>query len=436
MMPAKLKSNFTFSFAPLSKRQLQVFYWWQAPQYQDKFALICDGSVRAGKTLIMSLSFVRWAMMSFDGEQFAFAGKTIGSLRRNVVGTLKRMLKSEGYLLSDNRSENYLTITKYGNTNIFYLFGGTNEASQDVVQGLTLAGFFFDEVALMPQSFVNQATSRLSHAKAKAWFNCNPNSPFHWFKQEWIDELTRKNAIRIHFMMKDNPSLDEATIKRYETMYSGVFYKRYILGEWAAADGLVYSNFDEDTMVIELPEATQYSQQVIGIDYGTQNPTVFHLWGKPVGKDFWYCRDEYYHSGRETGRQKTDEQYADDLESFFFENGLERDLVAIILDPSAASFRRSLKNRGFKVINANNDVLDGIRFMSSAINANQLRWSPKCSHGIAEFGSYIWDEKASQHGIDKVVKEHDHCLDADRYVVYKMLKKRKGSKVNLIKEGI
>ncbi len=253
-MKTKSKLNVKFTFKPFSKKQLQVLFWWQSPQYKDKFAIIADGSVRAGKTVIMSFSYVRWAMMNFDGVNFGMAGKTIGSLRRNVIRDLKRMLISEHYHVKDNQSENMLTVSKNGKTNYFFLFGGTNEASQDLVQGITLGGFFFDEVALMPESFVAQATSRLSVEGSKAWFNCNPDSPYHWFKLQWIDQLAKKNAIRIHFLMKDNPSLSEETLRRYDSMYSGVFYLRYILGQWAMADGLVYDNFDREKMVVDIPK--------------------------------------------------------------------------------------------------------------------------------------------------------------------------------------
>ena len=157
----KLKPNFKFSFKPLSKKQLQVLFWWEHPEYADNFAIIADGSVRAGKTVIMSPSYVRWAMMNFNNVNFGMAGKTIGSLRRNVIRDLKRILISEHYHVNDNQSDNMLTISKNGHTNFFFLFGGTNEASQDLVQGITAGGFFFDEVALMPESFVSQATSRL-----------------------------------------------------------------------------------------------------------------------------------------------------------------------------------------------------------------------------------------------------------------------------------
>lgn len=433
-MKTKSKLNFKFTFKPFSKKQLQVLFWWQSPQYKDKFAIIADGSVRAGKTVIMSFSYVRWAMMNFDGVNFGMAGKTIGSLRRNVIRDLKRMLISEHYHVKDNQLENMLTVSKNGKTNYFFLFGGTNEASQDLVQGITLGGFFFDEVALMPESFVAQATSRLSVEGSKAWFNCNPDSPYHWFKLQWIDQLAKKNAIRIHFLMKDNPSLSEETLRRYDSMYSGVFYLRYILGQWAMADGLVYDNFDREKMVVDIPKEPVWEKQWISIDYGTQNATVFKLWS--LFKGTWYNNAEYYYSGRETGRQKTDEQYIDDLEDFFFEHDLSRKNVKLIVDPSAASFKKALRNRGFGVVNANNNVLDGVRFMMTQMNLGKMKWTEASQHTLKEFGSYMWDKKAADRGEDAVVKEHDHCLDADRYFAMKVLYVKKQRNIKLRKEGI
>lgn len=433
-MVMRSKLNIRFAFHPFSKKQLQVLFWWQSPQYKDKFAIIADGSVRAGKTVIMSFSYVRWAMMNFDGVNFGMAGKTIGSLRRNVIRDLKRMLISEHYHVKDNQSENMLTVSKNGKTNYFFLFGGTNEASQDLVQGITLGGFFFDEVALMPESFVAQATSRLSVEGSKAWFNCNPDSPYHWFKLQWIDQLAKKNAIRIHFLMKDNPSLSEETLRRYDSMYSGVFYLRYILGQWAMADGLVYDNFDREKMVVDIPKEPVWEKQWISIDYGTQNATVFKLWS--LFKGTWYNNAEYYYSGRETGRQKTDEQYIDDLEDFFFEHDLSRKNVKLIVDPSAASFKKALRNRGFVVVNANNNVLDGVRFMMTQMNLGKMKWTESSQYTLKEFGSYMWDKKAADRGEDAVVKEHDHCLDADRYFAMKVLYVKKQRNIKLRKEGI
>lgn len=417
-----------FQFKPFSRKQLQVLSWWIYEDTKNKDDIICDGSVRAGKTLIMSLSFILWSMKTFNQEQFGMAGKTIGSLRRNVIRTLKIMLIGLGFVVKDARNENRLEISQNGVTNNYFLFGGKDEASQDLVQGITLAGFFFDEVALMPESFVNQAVARCSVDNSKMWFNCNPAGPYHWFKQNWIDQLSDKNAIRIHFTMDDNPSLSEHIRKRYERMYSGVFYQRYILGLWVLSEGIIYDNFDKNTMVQSPPEKAQFSKYYVSCDYGTLNPTVFLLWGFYDGT--WYCLKEYYYSGRQTQKQRTDEQYANDLATFL------GDIKArIIVDPSAASFITVLRKRGYTVIKASNDVLDGIRATQTAMNTGKIVFSPNCTNLFKELASYVWDEKAAEHGEDKPVKQHDHAMDAMRYFVYKVLY-QKPTKVKLLENTL
>ena len=276
----------------------------------------------------------------------------------------------------------------------------------------------------MPESFVNQAVARCSVAYSKLWFNCNPAGPYHWFKQNWIDRLRDKNAIRIHFTMEDNLSLSEHIRKRYERMYSGVFYQRYILGLWVLSEGIIYDNFDKNTMVQSTPENAQFIKYYVSCDYGTLNPTVFLLWG--FYDDTWYCLKEYYYSGRQTQKQRTDEQYANDLATFL------GDIKArIIVDPSAASFITVLRKRGYTVIKASNDVLDGIRATQTAMNTGKIVFSPHCKNLFKELASYVWDEKAAEHGEDKPVKQHDHAMDAMRYFVYKVLY-QKPTKVKLL----
>lgn len=181
----------TFHFSPFSQKQKQVLTWWcEGSPVHDKDGIIADGAIRSGKTISMSLSFAMWAMSTFNGQNFAMCGKTIGSFRRNVLFWLKLMLRSRGYSITDHRADNLLTIRKKGKENYFYIFGGKDERSQDLIQGITLAGVFFDEVALMPESFVNQATGRCSVKGSKFWFNCNPDGPYHWFKLNWIDKST------------------------------------------------------------------------------------------------------------------------------------------------------------------------------------------------------------------------------------------------------
>lgn len=415
-----------FKWKSLSKKQKQVLTWWHPMSpVADRHAIICDGSVRAGKTVCMSFSYIDWAMTMFQNENLGMSGKTIGALRRNVIQPLKRILKGRGFKVRDHMSDNYLTITKNGRSNVFYLFGGKDERSQDLIQGITLAGMFFDEVALMPESFVNQATARCSVKGAKFWFNCNPAGPYHWFKEQWLDQTGRKKALHIHFTMRDNLSLDEETIQRYESLYSGIFYKRYILGLWVLAEGVIYDMWDEDLNTFNdedlVPGFKMLAHRYIAVDYGTSNPMVFlDVWDD--GDTCWVL-NEYYYDGRAKGIQKEDSQYADDFIEFI---GTEHNPIYTILDPSAASFKVALRNRGVRIKDADNDVEDGIRNVSTMLAKRKLRVHRKnCPNFLKERASYSWDEKAVERGLDKPMKKFDHAMDAIRYFVKTVIRPKR-----------
>ncbi len=424
-----------FHFKPFSKKQRKVLNWWcDNSPVKDYDGIIADGAIRSGKTVCMSLSFVFWAMEKFNGQNFGMCGKTIGSFRRNVLFWLKLMLRSRGYTVEDHRADNLVIITKGDVTNYFYIFSGKDERSQDLIQGITLAGVFFDEVALMPESFVNQATGRCSVDGSKFWFNCNPDGPYHWFKVNWIDksvgyigeEKARqleedaekqgesaglKKLLYLHFTMDDNLSLSDKIKERYRKNYSGVFFKRYILGLWAMAEGVIYDMFSEKKHVLTSLTGIQWTDEYyVSCDYGTQNATVFLLWRKTV-TGIWICIKEYYYSGRDKNIQKTDIEYADELVKFLGDIKPK----AVIVDPSAASFIAQLKKYGFKVKKAKNDVLDGIRFVGTLLNQSKILFYKDCENTIKEFGSYVWDKKAVDRGEDKPVKQEDHAMDAVRY---------------------
>lgn len=412
------KFKAVFRFKPFSTKQLKVLKWWLDPRVKHMDGIIADGAIRSGKTVVMSLSFVFWAMETFQSQNFGMCGKTIGSFRRNVVTVLKLMLCSRGYKVKDHRADNLLVITKNGVENYFYIFGGKDESSQDLIQGITLAGLFCDEVALMPESFVNQATGRCSIEGSKFWFNCNPAGPYHWFKTNWIDKHKEKHLIYLHFTMKDNLSLSKRVKERYRSMYSGVFYQRYILGKWAVAEGLIYDMFDKAKHIINEAKNALLPEYYVSCDYGTQNATVFLLWHK-TAKGTWVCEKEYYYSGRDKQKQKTDSEYADDLETFL--NGIS--INAIILDPSAASFKAELKKRGYRVKKAKNDVENGIRFVGTCLKGELIQFMDTCEYAQKEFAGYVWDSKASERGEDKPVKENDHVMDAVRYFCYTIIRK-------------
>ena len=419
-----------FKFTPFSKKQLQILTWWNGNSpFNDFDAIIADGAIRSGKTVSLALSFTLWAMDSFNGESFGICGKTIHSCRRNVIAPLKKMLASRNMEVIEVRNENLIIIVQnvlneHGLPeeiiNYFYIFGGKDESSQDLIQGITLAGVFFDEVALMPQSFVNQATGRNSVKGSKFWFSCNPSSPFHWFKKEWIDKGKAKRVLYLHFTMHDNPSLDADIIKRYESLYTGVFYKRYILGLWVAADGVVFSMFDEEKHVKVLHK--NWTRTFIAGDFGINNPTTFGLYGYYAPEHRYHLIKTYYHNGRESMIHKTTKMYADDLMNFIKANAFQPEYI--IMDPSASAMIVELQKHSWFIRNkietlpALNDVMLGIQFESYLLTEELFTVDPSCIEDIEEFGSYVWDNKqADKKGEDIVMKEHDHCMDRNRYAV-------------------
>lgn len=401
-----------FNFKPFSIKQQKLLYWWEDKSpIKNHDIVIADGAIRSGKTIAMICSFLRWSQKNFKSEDFIIAGKSIGALKRNVVKPMQQIMTAWGWRYQYNRSENYLIV---GN-NTYYLFGANNEASQDVLQGLTAAGALADEVALFPKSFVEQMIGRCSVEGAKIFMNCNPKGPYHYLKSDYIDKALEKKIYYLHFTMKDNLSLAESVKERFRRMFSGVFYKRYILGLWVMAEGIIYDMFNEKEHKVPTIDRN-YEEYYISIDYGTQNPTTFGLWGKYKGK--WVKVKEYYHSGRKEGKQKTDEEYYQELENFIG----NREIKAVIVDPSAASFIATIRKHGkFRVRKAKNDVVDGIRNMATALNEGMILYNDCCINTFREFFSYVWDEKTAEKGEDKPIKQNDHAMDADRYFVNTIL---------------
>lgn len=376
--------------------------WWQREDWE---AIICDGAVRSGKTFSMGVSFFLWAQARFDGKQFGLCGKTIVSLRRNLLTELVPYLRRIGMSIREKRSENLLIVRFAGHENRFLLFGGRDESSAALIQGSTLAGVLLDETVLMPRSFVEQAIARCSVPGSRLWFNCNPENPGHWFYREWILKAKARRALYLHFTMEDNPALSPRIRARYRNAYSGVFYRRFVLGEWTAAQGLVYDFFDRERDAADVPEGS-FEEWRISVDYGTANPASFGLWGKKNA--VWYRVAEYYYDSRKAGRQRTDEEYAEALERLAGERTIRR----VIVDPSAASFIEVLRRRGFQVVRANNDVADGIRVTSDLLKKRRIVICRTCGDCLREMELYCWDERG---GRDAPRKENDHAMDDLRY---------------------
>lgn len=388
----------------LSAKQHRLATWWsEGGGDERREGVIAEGAIRSGKTWAMVTGFLLWSQARFSGCNLIVAGRTIGSLKRNVVQPMLQVMRSFGWAYAYNRSENFIEV----GSNRYYLFGASTEASQDVLQGLTAAGCYADEVALFPKSFVDQMVGRCSVEGSKLWFNCNPSYPTHFFKTEWVDRADELNLLHLRFSMDDNPTLSRAIRERYERMFTGVFYDRYILGLWTLAEGLVYPAFKDALEPRWEGDALRWA---VSCDYGTQNAFAALLWAHDGSA--WHVVREYRYSGRDEGHQKTDADYVADMGAFL--GNLPRGQVPFVVDPSAASFIAAMRREGFSVRKARNAVEDGIRETAAAMAQGLVRIADDLPELAKELAGYVWDEKA--HG-DRPVKENDHLCDALRYGV-------------------
>lgn len=394
-----MKIKAVFRFKPFSKKQRKVLNWWcRSSPVRDYNGIIADGAIRSGKSVAMSLSFVIWAMSEFEACNFAMCGKTIGSFRRNVLFWLKLMLRSRGYSVSEQRTENLVIVRRGSVENYFYVFGGKDERSQDLIQGITLAGVFFDEVALMPESFVNQATGRCSVDGSKFWFNCNPGSPAHWFKTGWIDKRQDKRLLYLHFTMDDNLSLSEAVRERYRGMYTGVFFKRYILGEWKSADGVIYRQFADDPERFILDEVpADIFIGTMGLDFGGNGSAhAGCLVGITRGYRSIVILDEYYRKevidpGTLTG----------DVCGFVQRSQAQVRAASIWCDSAETTLIKGIRTEVFarhipvEVRNARKgEIIDRIRLCDMLMSQGRFFILRRCRHTIAALSEAVWDGKS------------------------------------------
>ena len=394
--------------------------------------IILEGSVRSTKTSTGSFSFVLWAMENFDGEEFAFCGKTIGACRRNLIRPLKQMLEAEpGFKVTDKLSVvegPHLIIEYCGKKNIFWIFGGKDESSQDLIQGITLAGIFYDEVLLMPMSFVWQGLNRLTRSGSKAWFTMNPESPKHPAYVDLLDPAVESGkAFHLHLTLDDNPALDESTKARLKSQYpaGSVLYKRNILGLRTAAEGRVFSFFDEDLsagyVVDKVPDS--FIEFIVTLDYGISNPFVASLWGLSGG--VWYILKEFNWDSVKERRQKSNPDYIEDLTRLITWNGKAVYPKKILVPPEENGFIKDLKRAGQTRPNicgvdaADNKIMPGIEDVTTLMSLGKLKIYRPCETTIYGLNNLLWDPKAQAIGKDMYIKggsgAPDHACDKTRY---------------------
>lgn len=364
-----------------------------------------EGSVRSGKTFISIIRFVK-ALRDGPAGNAMIVGVSRDSIQRNILMEMCSLL---GFPVPTPKT----TQMNIFNRTVF-LVGANDERAQRRIQGSTLALAYVDEATLIPHGFFRMLLSRLSVTDAQLFGTTNPDSPFHWLKTEFLDREDL-DLTRWHFTLDDNPSLDEKYIKNLKAEYSGLWYKRFIEGLWVLAEGVVYDFFEDEIHTITLPPGIA-EYYIVGVDYGTKNPTAFTMIGfSPNTFPRMWLEKEYYYDSVKAQRQKTDTDYTEDMQDFIKGYNVR----CIYVDPSAASLRLEMQRSGVQgIFEAKNDVLDGIRFVSKLISNGTFKICKNNLHSIKEIQTYRWDEKASMKGEDKPLKENDHAMDSIRYALF------------------
>lgn len=397
--------------------------------YSKYDALICDGAVRSGKTSIMMWAFVRWAMENFSGQRFGVCGRTVDSCTKNIIVPFTAMsLAKERYIIRWRRGDKVMEVRCGAVTNYFEVFGGKDEASYTLIQGRTLAGVLLDEVVLMPRSFVEQALARCSVDGARLWFSCNPGSPHHWFYQEWIKRSRERNALYLHFEMTDNPGLSKRTLERYENMYAGIFYDRYVRGLWVAAEGIVYKDFANDTEKYLIGDPLEWAKQngtsfsiiSIGVDFGgTKSATKFQATG--ITKDFRVVAlEEEYIKNEEIDPNALNRRFATFCQLITSKYGYSQTRA----DSAETVLIRGLDHTaqkmhlGTQVKNAMKlQITDRIRLVVLLMKQGRFKVSRNCPHLIDAMQTAIYDpDKFEDERLDDGTSDID-SLDAFEYSI-------------------
>ena len=369
--------------------------------------------MRSGKTIAEIIAWIDYVRIAPPGD-LAMIGRTERTLERNILNIIAAMVGPRWWQYKRGLGVAFL----FGRR--IYISGASDARAEGKLRGMTLAGWFGDELTLWPREVFLQAMIRLSVPGARAFGTTNPDSPYHWLKTDYIDRAGELGFQVFHFELADNHTLDPLYVDALKREYTGLWYKRFIQGLWVAAEGAVFDMFDAAAHVVsEVPSQSEWQKSAVGADYGTGNATAALFNAQSQGVV--YAANEYYYDSRKSGRQKTDAEYVDDLMLWarrVYPGSWE-------IDPSAASFRLAMQRAGVRnVRDANNAVLDGIRVMSTALGNGTLKIHESCQNLIQQMYGYSWDPKAQERGEDRPIKRDDHAVDAERYAVMRLLGKR------------
>ncbi|MBA3890779.1 MAG: PBSX family phage terminase large subunit [Gemmatimonadaceae bacterium] len=375
------------------------------------------GSVRSGKTISSIIRWITFIASSPADGHLLMVGKTERTLKRNVLDEIERIVGSRAYKHIGGAGEVWI----HGRRVL--LVGANDARAESKVRGLTLAGVYVDEMSLIPEPVFRQLTARMSVRGAMLFGTTNPDGPYHWLKTAYLDRADLDMRLW-HFGLDDNPALDASYVANLKVEYGegSLWYKRFILGLWVAAEGAVYDFFNErEHTLLELPDRAP-DQLDLSVDYGTSNATsvgAYLSWnGVPDAGLRAVRHSGWYYDGRATGRQKTDSEYGQEIAEWA--KGLPRPVRHVFLDPSAASLKTELKRRGFSVRSAKNDVIDGIRTQAKMLRNGEYRIRQDASNAecIRDYGAYLWDTRAQARGEDKPLKANDHTKDEERYYLH------------------
>lgn len=401
-----------------------------------------EGSVRSGKTVSSTIAWLSFVLSAPPGH-LMMVGKTTRTIKENVISDIITYLGPQNVRFAEGSGNLFICGRR------IEVVGANDETAADRIRGRTLVGAYVDEAAVLPESFFDMLVSRLSVEGARLFMTMNPDGPKHWMKRRFLDKasyhLDHDGSItqrasdgdkvldlkRFTLTLRDNPHNSAQYIKQVEQMYDGVFYERNILGQWAAAEGLVYHMFRDQRHVVDTSDLPQMASLLgIGVDYGTSNPTSAVLLGLGIDGCL-YALDEWRHDASLPGaKPKTDAEISRDL-SVWYSNILNQygnadQAPKFYLDPSAASLKVQMRRDGLPMHPAHNKVLAGIGVVHAAFAVDRLKIHAVCEGILEEVQLYRWDAKATERGEDKPLKENDHSMDALRYAVkstqYKWMK--------------
>ncbi|MFD0210822.1 PBSX family phage terminase large subunit [Streptomyces hirsutus] len=413
-MPTSTARSTQFLLESFSPKQILSIKW------ANRRICCWEGAVSSGKTIASLWAWLMFVDSASTSGELVMIGKTRDSVYRNVLQPLMNPEIFEDLALQVDYNPGAPTARIFGR--LVHVIGANDVKAETKIRGMTCVGAYVDELTLLPETFWEMLRTRMRAPGARIYATTNPDAPTHWFKEKYIDDPETRRSMKVFsFQLDDNIHLEPEYVADIKASHQGLFYRRFIEGQWCAAEGAVFDMFDRARHVVDiLPPITRWL--ALGIDYGTSNPTHAVLVG--FGNDgCLYAAAEWRYDGRKAQRQITDVEASERLRAWLStvsppgtrERGVRPDIIAV--DPSAASFHVQLRADGLSPRPAHNKVLSGIRILMALFAADKLRIHSSCKELLKEIDGYVWDPKATERGEDAPLKQNDHGVDALRYAI-------------------